>query len=459
MICLAAVVAGAPEPYGALPSAEQVEYQRLEIVGFIHFGMNTFTGREWGTGKEDEALFNPTRLDAGQWAEAFARGNVKQLLLTAKHHDGFCLWPSASTNHTVARSGYKGDVVREYVDACRKHGRRAGFYLSPWDMNNECYGEGNARGCDYNDVYVQQQTELLTNYGRMYEQWLDGAKGEGLPQTYYFQQWREVARRLQPGMLIFGSDRPDIRWNGNEAGKAADPVWSKVNLTIYIQGTNTTSQSGHGQADGDWWSPAEADFSIRPGWFYHEAEDDRVMDGRTLVQKYFDTVGHNQQMLLNVPPNKEGLLADPDVRALEDFGRYLNNTFARDLLNGTATASSTHTDNAAGRALDADYDSYWAAADGELESELAVELAGAEPFDVVMLQEYIPLGQRVAEFHVYCAGGDGAERELASGQTIGYKRLALLDAPTTCARLRVAFRGLAPVVINRVALYRLAVDE
>ena len=319
------------------PSPEQLRWQQLELTGFIHFGINTFTGKEWGTGKEDPKLFNPTALDAKQWVKACKDAGIKQVILTAKHHDGFCLWPTKTTEHSVKNSPWKdgkGDVVKEVADACKELGVGFGVYLSPWDMNNATYGTE-----AYNDLFIDQLTELLTQYGKVDEVWFDGANGEGpngKKQVYDFERWYAHIRKLQPQAVIAVSG-PDVRWVGTETGHGREEEWSVVPVgkkNKFNEGSQTkvdTPPSGDMMGsvlgsrsqlrDGDAlkWYPAETDVSIRPGWFYHESQDKKVKTPEYLKEIYFHSVGRNGVLLLNIPPDKRGLITDFDLAALKNW--------------------------------------------------------------------------------------------------------------------------------------------
>jgi alpha-L-fucosidase len=302
------------------PTPSQLEWQRDELAMFLHFGVNTFTDREWGDGREDPRIFAPAALDARAWARTAKAAGFRAMVFTAKHHDGFCLWPSRTTAHTVAASpwrGGRGDLVKEFVDACRAEALRPGLYLSPWDRNNPVYGDSPR----YNDLYVDQLRELLTNYGEIHEVWFDGANGEGpngKKQEYDWPRvWGEV-RRLQPRAVMFSDAGPDVRWCGNESGSAGDPNWSTVNPDI-VRAPGMSGVPGgmdllqHVDQKGSVWRPAECDTSIRPGWFHHPAEDGRVRSVDALVNLYFRSVGRNAKLLLNVPPTRDGVLHPTDA--------------------------------------------------------------------------------------------------------------------------------------------------
>src|SRR4051812_35831740 len=313
----------------ARPSRSQLEWQRDELALFLHFGVNTFTDREWGDGQENPSIFAPASLDARQWTRAARAAGAKALILTAKHHDGFCLWPTRTTSHSVASSPWRagsGDVVREFVGACRADGLKAGLYLSPWDRNSPAYGDSDR----YNDLYIEQLTELLTRYGTISEVWFDGANGEGPNGKRQVYDWPRVwglVRRLQPAAVVFSDAGPDVRWSGNERGIAGDPNWSAVDPSVVRFPGQSDDAVGdalqHGHPHGSVWRPAEVDVSIRPGWFYHQAQDSAVRTEDDLVQLYFTSVGRNAKLLLNVPPTRDGLLHETDAARLSGMHRRL----------------------------------------------------------------------------------------------------------------------------------------
>jgi alpha-L-fucosidase len=400
------------------PSPAQLRWQRDELALFHHFGVNTFTDREWGDGKEDPSIFAPSRLDARQWVRAGRTAGFRSAILTAKHHDGFCLWPTKTTTHSVARSPWRaggGDLVREFVDACRAEGLRPGLYLSPWDRNNPTYGDSPR----YNDLYCDQLTELLTHYGPLAEVWFDGANGEGpngKKQVYDWPRVWALVRRLQPEAVMFSDAGPDVRWCGNEKGVAGDPNWSTVDPSIVTypgaSGKGVTAALQHGDPNGRVWRPAEADTSIRPGWFYHPAEDDKVRTADQLVDLYLSSVGRNAKLLLNVPPTREGLLHDTDVARLSDFHQRLQSVFGHDL--------------AAGKPIG------WSRTGGTPVAE--IDLGRLERVGVVRLEEDITQGQSVARYSVQ--GGETDARVLSRGTTIGYARIDRVD-PVSVRKIRV----------------------
>lgn len=400
------------------PSPSQLQWQRDELAMFLHFGVNTFTDREWGDGREDPAIFAPTQLDARQWARTARAAGFHSMILTAKHHDGFCLWPTRTTQHSVARSPFRsgtGDVVREMVDACRAEGLRPGLYLSPWDRNNPVYGNSPR----YNDLYCDQLTELLTNYGALAEVWFDGANGEGpngKKQNYDWPRVWGLVRRLQPDAVMFSDAGPDVRWCGNENGSGGDPNWSPVDPGVVTfpgaDGPGITASLQRGDPAGTVWRPAEADTSIRPGWFYHPADDEKVRTVDNLHDLYFKSVGRNAKLLLNVPPTRSGLLHATDV------ARLLASQDRRGRLRDSAVAGSAT----------------WRVT-GARTAESVVELGRSATVSAFRLAENIELGQSVAKWSLYGAN-DGEWRLLSRGSTIGYARMDTLE-PSPLQRVKL----------------------
>jgi len=404
----AAITALAPDRTPR-PSPAQLAWQREELAMFIHFTINTFTDREWGDGTESPALFNPTRLDARQWARTAKECGFGSMILTAKHHDGFCLWPTKTTRHSVASSPWrdgKGDLVGEFVAACREYDLGVGFYLSPWDRHAPSYGQGKA----YDDFYIEQLTELLTGYGDVVEVWFDGANGEGpngKRQTYDWPRIHATVRELQPQALMFSDAGPDLRWIGNETGSAGSTCWSSVDpARVPHPGANdpwTNEALQQGDPYGEIWRPGETDVSIRPGWFWHAAEDQRVRSGKNLLDLYFTSVGRNSKLLLNVPPTTEGLLHENDVHSLREFARLRQQLFARDLAQGAklGTLESLIQPDADAPLLDGNPDTYWSAGRGNRAAP-QITLHFPEPieFDVIHLREAIIEGQHIAGYRV-----------------------------------------------------------
>jgi alpha-L-fucosidase len=413
-----------------------LQWQRDELAMFIHFGVNTFTNREWGDGTEPPSVFAPSKLDARQWARVAKAAGFRAMILTAKHHDGFCLWPTRTTTHSVASSpwrGGSGDLVREFADACRAENLRPGLYLSPWDRNHPTYGDSPR----YNDIYIAQLTELLTGYGPLAEVWFDGANGEGpngRRQEYDWPRVWSTVRRLQPDAVMFSDAGPDVRWNGNENGVAGDPNWSTVDPDRVpvpgISGPGVIDALQHGDAGGSVWRPAEADVSIRPGWFYHPAEDIRVKTADNLVNLYLRSVGRNSKLLLNVPPTPEGLIHDIDAARLATMQERLKAMFALDLAAGHPAS--------------------WTAlpAGGQSNGgEMEIQFSRSSPLSYVRLAEDIERGQHVTSYRVAAHNGR-TWVDLCSGTTIGYAKIDRIDSPQAVDRLRVSFAAGGPVQVN-----------
>lgn len=454
--------AGPPAPRAPAPTPQQIAWQDGEITVFIHFGVNTFMNREWGEGTEDPKVFNPTRLDARQWVRAAKAGGAKIVILTAKHHDGFCLWPSKYTEHSVKNSPWrdgKGDVVRELADACRAEGVRLGLYLSPWDRHEKTYGDSPK----YNDYYINQLTELLTNYGPVAEIWFDGACGEGpngRRQEYDWLRIHATVRRLQPDALIFSDAGPDVRWIGNEKGIAGDPCWATFDPKLIprpgISDEALFRALQHGQPDGTVWRPGECDVSIRPGWFWHKKEDAQVRSVDNLVDLYFKSVGRNSLLLLNLPPNTDGLVSDPDVQAMAGFRAKLDAIFKTDLAAGKPTTASNARENdptfGPQDAVDNKPETYWATDDDATTGWLEIDLGKPTRFNIARLEEPISLGQRVAVYRLEYLNGD-QWKTIVSGTTIGHKKLDRF-APVTARRVRLVIdKALACPAIKAVGLY------
>lgn len=428
-----------------VPTPQQLEWQQMELTAFLHFGVNTFTGREWGDGTEDPNIFNPTELDCEQWVRTLKEAGFKMALITAKHHDGFCLWPTKTTRHSVASSSWKngkGDVVRELRDACKKYGVKFGVYLSPWDRNASCYGDSPA----YNQFFIEQLTELLTNYGEVHEVWFDGANGEGpngKKQIYDWDAILKTIRRLQPKAVtaIMGDD---VRWVGNEKGIGRETEWSATALTpgiyprsgeqnkklgIYGKAKDLGGRDIVARATELFWYPSEVDVSIRPGWFYHADQDSQVKSLSHLADIYFQSVGYNSVLLLNIPPDLRGRIHESDVQRLKEFSGYLKKTFARNyVLKG---------------------DEAWQGTSGTAREYDVQKGALVNAF---MIQEDISKGQRIESFLVE-AYKDGAWIHLSEGTTVGYKRLVRFS-DTRPERIRVTIRSARGIAnVSAVGLF------
>ena len=435
-----------------VPSPQQLEWQQMELTAFLHFGINTFTGNEWGSGQDDPNLFNPTELDCEQWVRTLKEGGFKMAIITAKHHDGFCLWQTATTDYSVKnitwRNG-KGDVVRELRDACEKYGIKFGVYLSPWDRNAECYGDSPA----YNKFFIEQLTELLTNYGEVHEVWFDGACAEGPNGRKQEYDWESILRTihtLQPNAVtaIMGCD---VRWVGNEGGLGRETEWS---ATVLAPGSYTHKQAANkllgveemskdlgsrdlvAKATEIYWYPSEVDVSIRPGWFYHAEQDGEVRSLANLVNIYYRSVGCNSVLLLNIPPDRRGLIHKTDVQRIKELSSYLTNTFSTSAITDETVS--------------------WSAKSGE-SHEFNVD--SNRMINTLLIQEDITRGQHVEEFSVE-AYINGAWHHIAEGTTIGYKRL-LRFTDCKAERIRItihASRGIANI-LNTGLYYAEPLDE
>jgi alpha-L-fucosidase len=406
--------------------------------------VNTFTDKEWGDGTEDPRVFNPVSFDARQIVKALKEAGFKMAIITAKHHDGFCLWPSAYTNHSVKYSPWKngkGDVVKEIADACREFGIKFGFYLSPWDRHEPSYGT-NA----YNAYYKNQLKELLTNYGPVSEVWFDGAKGENAKTMEYdFNGYWELVRKLQPKAVMFSDVGPDVRWVGNESGNAGETCWSTINIKGMAPGKADPSYLNRGDANGPLWIPAETDVSIRPGWFYHESENGKVKSGRDLVNLYYQSVGRNSLLLLNIPPNKEGLLSQTDRMSLLSFRAILKETFKHNLLDPAGKIKLADKKGSTFITLNNN-------------QPYIVNLKGNVLFDRALIQENIADGQSVEEASLeYWNGKDW--KPLSQFTTVGYKRL-LRFSPVQSNKVRLTIlKSKRPVELAELGFYKASPDE
>ena len=461
--------AAPPAPYGALPSDRQLLWHEKEMYAFIHFTTNTFTDKEWGYGDESPEVFNPTDFDADQIVGTLAQAGFTGVILTCKHHDGFCLWPTETTEHNIAASPFKngqGDIVREISDACSRYGVAFAPYVSPWDRNNEHYGKP-----EYvTDVFRPQIQELVTQYGEVFEVWFDGANGgdgyyggaretRSIDRTTYYDwetTWRTI-RGLAPNAVIFSDVGPDVRWIGNEHGHAGDPCWA----TYTPRGRDGSERYGPGMSDyhnaptgtrnGRFWLPGECDVSIRPGWFYHESQNDRVRTPANLMDLYMHSVGRGASFLLNVPPDRTGQLHDTDVESLRKFGVHLRETFDENLAaDAVLIASHVRGDDeelfGPQRLVDGDKWSPWTTDDPVTTPEVVIELPEVRTFNMIRLREDIRLGQRVEGVAVD-AWSDGEWREVASAESIGSCRLWRVAAvATNRVRLRVTNSPVCPAL-------------
>ncbi len=454
-----------PKPCGPIPSANQLRWQKMEFYAFVHLSVNTFTDQEWGNGDEDPKIFNPDKLDCRQWARIAKEAGMKGIIITAKHHSGFCLWPSKYTDYSVKHSpwrGGKGDIVGDLAKACREYGLKLGIYLSPWDRNSAVYGKP-----EYITYFRNQLRELLTNYGDIFEVWFDGANGgSGYyggaretrtidRKTYYdWPNTYKLVRSLQPKAVIWndGGDRADLRWVGTEAGNVGETNWSLLNDT----GDVPYNMLHYGLEDGNAWVPAEVNTSIRPGWFYHAYEDTRVKSLPQLMDTYYSSEGRNGALLLNFPIDRHGLIHETDQQAVLAFARAVRQTLAVNLASGArATASNVRGHAvafAAQKAIDEDPASYWATDDSVTTASLTLDLGRPITFNRFLVQEYIALGQRVKAFTVEAFAGDEWKR-VTAGTTIGYKRILRFNAVTAQkVRLTITSAKACPLISN-IGLY------
>lgn len=475
LVFLCVIVAGCsekevppPEAVLPLPSAAQMEWHEMEMNAFIHFTTNTFTGKEWGFGDEDPSIFNPSDFNADQWISTLKDAGFKGAILTCKHHDGFCLWPSEYTEHDVASSPWKdgkGDVVKEVADACKKHGLEFGVYLSPWDRNHPEYGRP-----PYIDYYRNQLKEIFSKYGPVFEMWFDGANGgDGYygganekrsinGKTYYdWPQTLAMIRDIEPDIIFFSDAGPGVRWVGNERGFVSETNWNTITPdTLYAGKAGISDLLNTGHPDGTHWIPAEVDVSIRPGWFYHEDEDAKVKSPEKLFDIYMTSVGRGSTLLLNMPPDKRGLINEIDVAALKGWRKMLDEAFGNNLAaKAGVTASEYRGDSRqyeAANITDGDKETYWTTNDETKTASFEVDLGKPQTVTYVLLQEYIKLGQRVKEFKVE-AFTDGGWQPVGAGTTIGYKRILKVD-PIETDKLRISITdSKACPVISNVEVY------
>ena len=453
-----------------VPDERQVKFQQTEFYAFVHFTVNTFTDREWGDGSESPRIFEPVKLDAEQWVRNVKAAEMKGLILTCKHHDGFCLWHSRLTSHTVEYSPFKRDIVREVSDACRKYGIKFGIYLSPWDRHSPLYGSGKA----YDDYYVGQLTELLTNYGDIFSVWLDGACGEGpngKKQYYDWERYYETVRRLQPDACISVCG-PDVRWCGNEAGHTRKVEWSVV--PARTRNTEKIAENSQ-QEDNEefrqrkisaWdedlgsrrileneeelvWYPAEVNTSIRPGWFWHESENDKVRKLDELINIYYKSVGANATFLLNVPPTNEGLFHENDVKRLEEIGEHIRKAFGENMIPSAEVICNRA--DIKSKILDDSYDDFFIADTDN--ADITVKWSKPVNIGHIVLKENIKKSQRIEQFCVE-ALINGSFEKIYENTVVGYKRIIRLDnIVTDCLRIRITDSRTEPT-LSFIGVYR-----
>lgn len=457
-----------PEPILPVPEPKQVEWQQMETYAFIHFGLNTFNDREWGYGDTDPKTFNPTNLDCEQWAQTLVKAGMKGVILTAKHHDGFCLWPFEGTDYSVKNSPWKngqGNVVKELSEACKKYGLKFAVYLSPWDRHQANYGTP-----EYLPYFYAQLRDLLTNYGPVFEVWFDGANGgdgwyggakdiRTIDRKNYYNYPRiyEMLDSIQPQAIIFSDGGPGCRWVGNEKGFAGATNWSFLRKGEVHPGYDKNYELQYGHPDGNQWVPAECDVSIRPGWFYHPEEDDRVKSPDQLVDLYYRSVGHNATLLLNFPVDRRGLIHPVDSANAVRFHEMIQRQLKTNLVAGMTPKVSNERggDFVASALTDDNFDTYWATEDGVTTADIEFSFDTPTRMNRMMLQEYIPLGQRVKAFVVEYLDKDTwlPVKLNEETTTIGYKRLLRFETVETKGiRIRITdARG--PLCLSSVGVY------
>lgn len=457
-----------PEPVGPLPEARHLAWHDLQYYAFVHFNMNTFTDMEWGTGGEKPSQFDPSELDAGQWARVAKDAGMKGIIITAKHHDGFCLWPTKTTEHSVKNSPWKdgkGDLLKDLSEACKEYGLKFGIYLSPWDRNAGNYGEP-----EYVADFHEQLRELLTNYGDVFEVWFDGANGGsgyygGANETrkidnrtyYEWDKTTEIVRELQPNAVIFSDAGPDIRWVGTEEGFANETNWSVMRRDEIYPGWPRYVELRSGHEDGTHWLPAEVNTSIRPGWYYHPREDHQVKTLPRLVKTYYESIGRNGNFLLNLPVDARGLVHEYDEAALMALKNQIDADFETELAKGKKVTATDVRGNSstygAENVNDGDNSTYWATNDSITAADITISFDAPTAVNRIVLQEHIPLGQRVQRFTIH-AEVDGTWKTLDKQTTIGYKRILRFDTvEATAFKISVSFAK-GSLAISNIELYK-----
>lgn len=454
------------QPIQPLPNTYQLEWQQLEYYAFIHFNMNTFTNKEWGYGDEKPELFNPTKLNTRQWARVVKESGMKGIIITAKHHDGFCLWPSSYTEHSVKNSPWKsgeGDLIKELSESCKEFGLKFGIYLSPWDRNHQNYGEQK-----YLTYFRNQLKELLTNYGDIFEVWFDGANGgDGFyggayedrrvdKKTYYdWIKTIKIIRKLQPHAVIFSDAGPDIRWVGNEKGYANETTWSPIYKDSLYAGMPDFNRFSSGQEEGTHWIPTETDVSIRPGWYYHSEEDNRVKSLSKLVDIYYNSVGLNSSLLLNIPVDKRGLIHENDQLRLKELAKFIEKTFSKNyILDQKIITSSSEEGYPKLNLIDNDLNSYWVSDSSDKSVSITIKLKSPEEVNTFMIQEYIPLGQRIKSFTFELFTAKEGWKNIYKGTTIGNKRLLRFETQKIDGLRFKVSKSKAQVIISNIGLFK-----
>ena len=462
-----------PKPYGALPTQRQLAWHDIETYGLIHFTPTTFENKEWGYGDADPKTFNPTSFDAEQIIKAAKAGSLKGIILVAKHHDGFALWPTKTTDYNISKSAFrngKGDLVKEIELAARKNGLKFGVYCSPWDRNNAKYGTA-----DYLKIYQAQLKELYSNYGKLFMSWHDGANGgdgfyggakekRSIDNTTYYD-WNntwQITRTMQPMANIFSDVGLDVRWVGNENGFAADTSWATFTpmppkgVNVAVPGQANYPESPMGIRDGKFWMPAECDVPLRKGWFYHANEKPKSVN--SLIDLYFKSVGRGAALDLGLAPDTRGLLHEDDVANLKQFGEILSKTFAVNFAKNANVMASQTRGKAYGVNLltDNNKKTYWTTADEINKAELIIDFGKLISFDVISLQEYIPLGQRIDSFIVEVFENNNWKL-VNAGASVGAKRLVRLEKPVSANKIRINLKAPVAITLSEIGVYKLAI--
>ena len=456
------------KPVGPLPSTKQLAWHEMEYYAFVHFNMNTFTNMEWGLGGESPEQFNPSELDTRQWARVVKEAGMKGIIITAKHHDGFCLWPTSTTEHSVKNSPWKngkGDVLKDLSKACKEYGLKFGVYLSPWDRDHKDYGKP-----EYITDFHKQLKELLTYYGDIFEVWFDGANGGsgyygGANETrkidsntyYEWEKVTKIVRKLQPNAVIFGDGGPDVRWVGNEEGWANETNWSIMRRDEIYPGWPRYIELRSGHEDGTHWLPAEADVSIRPGWYYHSSEDHQVKSVPQLLDIYYNSVGRNASLLLNLPVDNRGLVHETDVQQLIALRKQLDMDFSHNLAKDVKVSATDvrgkSYEYSAGLINDEKKETYWATNDGVTKASITIEFDIPTEINRILLQEYIPLGQRVQNFIVEVQV-DGHWEEIDRQTTIGYKRILRFNT-VKASKVKIhVLNAKGAIALSNMEIYR-----
>ena len=457
-----------PAPLMPVPTKAQLEWHEMELSAFIHFTINTFTDKEWGYGNESPSLFNPTNVNVDQWVSTLKNAGFKCVILTAKHHDGFCLWPTKYTEHSLKNSPYKngkGDLVREVSDACKKHGMKFGIYMSPWDRNRADYGQPS-----YVEYYRNQLKELFTNYGPVFEMWFDGANGgDGYygganekrridGKTYYdWPTTLQLVRSMAPDIIFFSDSGPGVRWAGNELGIIGETNWNTISPdTLYAGKAGIEKLLNTGSENGTHWIPGEVDTSIRPGWFYHAKEDTQVKSPEKLFETYLTSVGRGSTLLLNVPPDRRGVFHENDISALKGFREMLDREFKTNLAKNAKVEASSYRGKsekfAGSKVTDQNTETYWTTDDNITTGNVVINLGSQKTVKYVQMQEHIKLGQRIKSFDIE-AWKDNKWQRIGQGTTVGYKRIVRID-PVITEKIRINIASSkAPPLLSSVEVF------